>query len=174
VRVRKESNTSSDVVITLNSRAEVETLGKENNWFKIKYGTYEGYIREDLLGKKGTVVASPSPSVTTSNSPAASITPSATTTASTTPAASQTETPTSTASTAESPSPTPEITPNENEKYLGEHTIKIATDVYAVPVISTNTIGSNLAVGTKINVIEVVGNWARISNGWIRLYYIAL
>ena len=49
VRVRNEASTSSSIVTILNKDAEVQILDQEDDWYKIKYNDYTGYIRKDLL-----------------------------------------------------------------------------------------------------------------------------
>lgn len=49
IRIRKEPTTDSDIIIIAYKNEEVEVLEKVNDWYKIKYKTYTGYIRNDLL-----------------------------------------------------------------------------------------------------------------------------
>lgn len=48
-RMRREPNTTSDVLTVVYEQETVEIIEKENDWYKVKYGEYEGYIREDLM-----------------------------------------------------------------------------------------------------------------------------
>lgn len=49
VRVRKESNTSSEVVDSLVLNNQVIIIGEENDWYKIKVNGQEGYIVKKYL-----------------------------------------------------------------------------------------------------------------------------
>ena len=49
VRIRREPTTSSDVIVIANKNEEVEIIEKANEWYKVKYGIYTGYVRNDLL-----------------------------------------------------------------------------------------------------------------------------
>lgn len=58
VRMRKEASTESSVVTLISLDEEVEVLSEEGEWYKIKYKTYTGYVRKDMLdvdGKTETV-----------------------------------------------------------------------------------------------------------------------
>lgn len=48
-RIRREPNTSSDVLTIAYNGETVEIIEKSGDWYKIKYGESIGYIREDLL-----------------------------------------------------------------------------------------------------------------------------
>ena len=49
-RIRKEASTDSSIVETIyDKETEVEILGDEDDWYKVKFEKYEGYIRKDLL-----------------------------------------------------------------------------------------------------------------------------
>lgn len=49
VRVRKESNVNSAIVLHLDKDAEVTLIEQEGDWYKIQYDESIGYIRKDLL-----------------------------------------------------------------------------------------------------------------------------
>ena len=49
VRMRKEASTESSVVTLISLDEEVEVLSEEGEWYKIKYKTYIGYVRKDML-----------------------------------------------------------------------------------------------------------------------------
>ena len=48
-RIRKEASTNSDIVALVSSGANVEIISEEGEWYKIKYSTYSGYMRKDML-----------------------------------------------------------------------------------------------------------------------------
>ena len=49
VRIRREPTTNSDVIVIAYKNEEVEIIEKSNEWYKVKYGIYTGYVRNDLL-----------------------------------------------------------------------------------------------------------------------------
>ena len=49
VRMREEASTESSVVTLISLDEEVEVLSEEGEWYKIKYKTYTGYVRKDML-----------------------------------------------------------------------------------------------------------------------------
>ena len=55
VRMRKEASTDSSIVTLVSLNEEVEVLSEEGEWYKIKYKTYTGYVRKDMLTVEGTV-----------------------------------------------------------------------------------------------------------------------
>ena len=57
VRMRKEASTESSVVTLISLDEEVEVLSEEGEWYKIKYKTYTGYVRKDMLDVDGKTEA---------------------------------------------------------------------------------------------------------------------
>ncbi len=53
VRMREEASTESSVVTLISLDEEVEVLSEEGEWYKIKYKTYTGYVRKDMLDVDG-------------------------------------------------------------------------------------------------------------------------
>ena len=49
VRIRREASTESDVIIIVNNNEEVTIIEKQQEWYKVKYKEYIGFIRGDLL-----------------------------------------------------------------------------------------------------------------------------
>ncbi len=49
VNLRSEPNTTSDVIKSINKNEEVEVIGTEGDWTKVKYQGLEGYISSQLL-----------------------------------------------------------------------------------------------------------------------------
>ena len=52
VNLRKEANTSSEVVAKLEINTSVQVLSEESGWSKVKYEDKEGYISSSLLSEK--------------------------------------------------------------------------------------------------------------------------
>ena len=48
-RIRKEASTDSEIVALVSSGADVEIISEEGEWYKVKYSTYVGYMRKDML-----------------------------------------------------------------------------------------------------------------------------
>ena len=56
IRMRKEPNTTSEIITNLYKNDSVEVLEKTGNWYKIKYEGKVGYMRADLIDiTSGTV-----------------------------------------------------------------------------------------------------------------------
>lgn len=55
VRIRKEASTESSIVTLISLNEEVEVVSEEGEWYKIKYKTYTGYVRKDMLNVEGNV-----------------------------------------------------------------------------------------------------------------------
>ena len=55
VRMRKEASTESSVVTLISLDEEVEVLSEEGDWYQIKYKTYTGYVRKDMLDVDGKI-----------------------------------------------------------------------------------------------------------------------
>ena len=56
IRMRKEPNTTSEIITNLYKNDEVEILEKTGDWYKIKYEKKVGYMRADLINiTSGTV-----------------------------------------------------------------------------------------------------------------------
>ena len=53
VRMREEASTESSVVTLISLDEDVEVLSEEGEWYKIKYKTYTGYVRKDMLDVDG-------------------------------------------------------------------------------------------------------------------------
>ena len=70
VNLRKEANTSSDILAKLSLNTTVDVYAEENGWSKVKYGAMEGYISSSLLSntKKETSRAAETPRTGTDES----------------------------------------------------------------------------------------------------------
>lgn len=82
VNLRKEANTSSDILAKLSLNTSVDVYSEENGWCKVKYGAMEGYISSSLLSdtKKETSRSAETPranSETTQSAQTAAVAPSA-------------------------------------------------------------------------------------------------
>lgn len=48
-RLREEANTTSNIITNIYKDEKVEILGKDGDWYKVKYGNKEGYLKASLL-----------------------------------------------------------------------------------------------------------------------------
>ena len=58
VRMRREANTSSDVLQLVGLGTEVEVLGEENGWYRVEYNGLTGYISSEYIDVEGEVSSS--------------------------------------------------------------------------------------------------------------------
>ena len=58
VNVRSIASTQGEVVEVLNTNAEVTVIGKEGDWYKIRFGDIEGYILASLVSDEEVPVTS--------------------------------------------------------------------------------------------------------------------
>lgn len=58
INVRSKSNTSSDIVTSVQLNEEVKVVGEENGWYKVEVKGKSGFIRNDLLSDKKTEISS--------------------------------------------------------------------------------------------------------------------
>lgn len=147
VRVRKQPNTTSEIVTVLNKEAGVEILETSGEWYKIKYNNYVGYIRADLIDTNGTTPATtPSPAPTSTPVPTTTPEPVSTT--------------------------TPEPTPVSENDLLGTKKVNGETKIYILPVMSSSTVDV-IAKDTTVTVKKVINGWAYVTyaekTGWIRI-----
>ena len=49
VRVRKEPSKDAEIVTSLNTGAKVEIIEKQDEWYKVKYQNYEGYMFAEYI-----------------------------------------------------------------------------------------------------------------------------
>ena len=162
-RIRKKTNTTSEVVGVLDKNEKIEVLSEVDGWYKVKYkgtdGTITGYIRNDLLevdGEKKTENKTEQVEVEE------------TTTEANKTDSKEEETQNEENTTSEE---NEEVQKQENQIVENEQ-IQLKSDIelQLLPVIfscKTGTISAN----TKVTISEVVGNWTRIESenqeGWI-------
>ena len=148
IRMRKEPNTTSEIITNLYKNDSVEVLEKTGNWYKIKYEGKVGYMRSDLIDiTSGTVVDAASTTTTT--------TPATPTT--------ETQTPTTAPTTSET---TATVTTTEKKEY----TIKVDSSMKTYPVMyARNKV--DVKKGEKVEKVEELGKWIKVkkdtSEGWI-------
>ena len=53
VYLRKGASTVSDILLVLQPNAEMEVIGTQGEWYQVRYGAKEGYVRSDVVTLKG-------------------------------------------------------------------------------------------------------------------------
>ncbi len=153
VVVRAGSSTSTGVVMGIKGETEVEILGEENGFYKIKYNDTEGYVRSDLLNVKEEVVE-------TEQEPIVENTVETETTE---------ETP---AENVEAEPTTDNVVISEaTEELPKEFTLTTNIEVYLLPVF-TSTRVTTIESGNNITINKKINNWSYITyenaTGWVR------
>lgn len=132
-RIRREPNTSSDVLTIAYNGETVEIIEKSGEWYKVTYGENTGYIREDLMKVEGEIEPEEQEPIT---EPKPEEKP-------------QEEVP-------QNPTETPEKPFEEAEKQVVSDTA-----IRIVPSLSASIIGE-LKAKTKVSVIQVKNAWSCI------------
>ncbi len=164
VRVREKPTTESEIVEVVNQGDKINITGEDGNWYKVKVGNVEGYIRKDLLAVEGEVTPTTTPE----------------------PPAEEPETPTETPAEppAEDPNTNPEVNTNitKNDKEITTiesgvavgQTVKLTkeTKIKALPLANSSNM-AKLEADTDVTVLEVINKWCRIEQGdyagWVRI-----
>ena len=171
-RIRKKTNTNSEVVGTLDKNEKVEILSEEDGWYKVNYrNIVTGYIRNDLLQvdeeKKQEEDKTEKVEETKNENKEEEKTESVEEAKTENKEENKTENVEKT----ETNNEVKEETNSEN--ILAENTeieLKADMEIQLLPVIFSCKTGK-ISADTKVKVLEVVGNWARIESdqleGWI-------
>lgn len=48
-RLREKPNTSSEILTVIYEDEKIEILGEENDWYKVSYNSYTGYVKKDFI-----------------------------------------------------------------------------------------------------------------------------
>lgn len=170
VRMRKEASTESSVVTLISLDKEVEVLSEEGEWYKIKYKTYTGYVRKDMLDVDGKIE-------TTSQSNTTNSTSTENTTTENNVAESKNET---TAENTVNETETAQNTNNENTTSSEEikdkievgynGTISSKLDLKIVPSITSSNINT-IEENSKITIKDIINKWSYVEtdnkSGWV-------
>lgn len=150
VVVREGPSTSTNVVIGIKGDTEVEILGEEEGFYKIKYNETTGYVRSDLLNVKEEVAENEQATVenTTENE--------------------------KTEITQEENVATESTTNNEEiAEFPKEITLTTNVNIYILPLY-TSEIVTTVENGNNIIINKEINNWSYITygniTGWIRNY----
>ena len=144
--LRKEASKSGEVIMTISDKSEVEIIEKSEEWYKVKYGNYEGYLFAEYVeaeeeSEQQTAVEEPKEEQPTEETP-----------------------------TQEEPSQTEE-TQEQTKEFPKQIQTSSNLKVYILPSI-TSSIVSNIEVGKAITVNKELNDWANITfenkSGWVR------
>ena len=162
IRMRKEASANSSIVTLISLNEDVEILAEEGDWYKIKYKTYTGYVRKDMLNVEEKTNSS-------SNNTENTIIENNTTTENNNEVAENTTNETLNTTTESENTNTSEEKQNIIEiGYVG--TISSKLELKLIPAITSsnvNTIGEN----SKITIKDIMNKWSYIETeetaGWI-------
>lgn len=145
--LRKEASKGGEVITTISDKASVEVIEKSDEWYKVKYGNYEGYVFAEYVTVEKQELEQ---TVATSNQPEA-----------------PTEGITS--------SNEQENTNTEVQAYPQTKTVKSNLKIYIIPSVTSKVI-QNVEQSKTITINYVLNNWSNITyentNGWVRNYFI--
>lgn len=156
VVVRDGPSTSTGIVMGIRGNTEVEILGEEEGFYKIKYNETTGYVRSDLLNVKEEVTQEEQESVEVNVEEENETTVEETTTEE---------------NTAEDPTDDVEINEEELSEFPKEYALTTNVNVYILPLY-TSTIIATIENGNTITINKEVNNWSYITygniTGWVR------
>lgn len=171
-RIRKKANTNSEVVGTLDKNEKVEILSEEDGWYKVNYrNIVTGYIRNDLLQVDEEKKQEEDKTEKVEETKTENKEENKTESVEEAKTENEEENKTENLEEIETNNEVKEETNSEN--ILAENTeieLKADMEIQLLPVIFSCKTGK-ISANTKVTVIEVVGNWARIESdeleGWI-------
>lgn len=177
VRVRKKATTDSSIVELVSIGDKITITGEEGDWYKVKVGKVEGYIRKDLLTVEGEIATSTEPenNAGESNEPV--------------------ETPSEDVPEVDTPAEEKpvESTQNENDESVTEikgekistlksaegvsagNTVQLTEEIKIKILPSANSTNiEKLEANTLVKILEVVNKWCRVETaegacGWVRI-----
>lgn len=147
VRLREQPNTDCKVLELISIGEDVEILGEENGWYKVKYNKITGYVRKDLLNVENK------PENTTTNEVVKNET---------------VEQSKEDNKPEETVTQQPEV--KETGVKKGKYELMDNAKLKIIPLISSMDV-CEVAQGTEIEVIDVLNNWVKIKTadgkeGW--------
>lgn len=144
--LRKEASKSGEVIMTISDKSKVEIIEKSEDWYKVKYGNYEGYLFAEYVEAEEEPEQS-----TTVEEPKA-------------------EQPTEETPTQEEPNQTEEI-PEQTSEFPKQVQTPSNLKVYILPSITASVV-NNIEAGKTITVNKELNDWANITfenkSGWVR------
>ena len=165
IRMRKEASTDSSIVTLISLNEEVEILSEDGEWYKIKYKTYTGYVRKDMLdvdGKTTTVSSNSNEQANETNSTQNTTTENNETTDNTTNETVNTTSRNENTNTSEEGKQTIEI------GYVGAISSKL--ELKLVPSITSSNVNT-IEENSKITIKDIMNKWSYIETeekaGWV-------
>lgn len=172
VRMRREANTSSDVLQLVGLGTEVEVLGEENGWYRVEYNGLTGYISSEYIDVEGEVSSS---NEETPNTIETNDTDTSDTTGSGEIVENTTDTNEPETSNNDSNNSENTETPNTIDTNTDDETILetseatefvLANDanLRTIPSFTSNRI-STISQGTTVTVLDTLNRWVKITDG---------
>lgn len=169
VRIREKASTDSKIVTKAYEDDEIEILGEEGDWYKVKFEGKEGYASKSLIKEKNsnsskneTINNSATNTNTNSNTNAANTSTTNTNTSNSNTASTNESASNNTVSNNNTSNPSPSSEEND--------TINNDTVIRVMPNFASNEIRL-LTKDTKVEVIRELNNWCEISlentTGWV-------
>jgi len=159
-KLREQPNTDCKVLELISQGEEVEILGKEDGWYKIKYKKITGYVRQDLLQEDRNIE---NRNTNTSNETAEPVNEEET----------NTQQPSNEVN-SETTQKQPKEEKTEVEEIVksGKYTISEKVKIKVIPLISSIEL-DELEKGTEIEVTEILNGWVKVKTtdektGWVR------
>ncbi len=151
--LREEASTAANPITTVSDNETVEILEENDEWYKVKYGNYEGYMFAEYVEAEDVVEETPEEEAATEEEP-------------------QNEETQNEEQNSQTEQPANE---NTEDVYPKEIVINSTINVYLIPSITSKII-TNVEQDKTITVNYEVSNWVNITcegtTGWVRKYYI--
>ena len=164
VKLREEPSMDGSLVTLLSVDNKVEVLGKDGEWYHIKYEDYEGYVYQDYVDVEGEVENETNDTNSTSNTSSENEVSENNTTSN--------ETTTNTTSESEETQPEESQNEQSNEDIIGEEKIiSENVELKILPLINSDVLG-NIKKNATVTVQDEVNDWLYVYTddlaGWIR------
>ena len=170
VRMRREANTSSDVLQLVGLGTEVEVLGEENGWYRVEYNGLTGYISSEYIDVEGDVSSSNDETPNATNSEDTSDTTGSGEIVENTTDTNEPETSNNDSNNSENTE-----TPNTTDTNAGDEVISETSEatefvltndanLRTIPSFTSNRI-STISQGTTVSVLDTLNRWVKITDG---------
>lgn len=147
LRLRKEPSTDSIVLELLSKDDKVEILEEKDEWYKVKFNDYTGYVSKEFISKTGEVKSSEVKNENNENN----------------------ENKNENTTKNETQETKTEGTVEVKDK---KAVTNVEVKVYILPLVNSNVV-KKLEKNTDVKIVNVAGGWAYVNvnevNGWIRL-----
>lgn len=159
LRLRKEASLESTVLELIYKDEEVEIIGEEGNWYKVKFKAYTGYVSKEFISKNKEVNTNNNENNANNSNNNENVNNNNTNQNGNT----------------ENNNTNNEqnVNKTKNDKLANKKaTLNSDLDVYILPLINSNII-AKLKQNTKVDIVSITGVWTYIKTeelaGWIRL-----